>query len=51
MDWLTKVLTTVNRPSVKAMGVNAQMPPLPWAATSTGPTCPTMSLSTNCITV
>jgi hypothetical protein len=38
-------------PRAKAMGVNAQMPPLPWAATSTGPTWATISLSTNCMIV
>jgi hypothetical protein len=45
------VFTTVSTPMAKAMGVNAQMEPLPWAATSNGPTWATMSLSTNCMTV
>ena len=49
--WLTHVLTMDNMPIAKDNGTNAQMAPLPCAAISVGPTCPTINWSTNCMIV
>ena len=41
----------VSVPAAIEMGANAHTPAFPWAATSSVPTCPNKTASTNCITV